>query len=54
MTNKPKEKTSAANTRLASFGVTCLNSSSVFQLIFSAGLTVLYSEIPYERQAWER
>ncbi|ADQ15926.1 hypothetical protein Lbys_0130 [Leadbetterella byssophila DSM 17132] len=33
-----------ANMRLASFGVTCLNSSEVFQLGFSAGLTVLCSE----------
>ena len=41
----------AANTRLASCGVTCLHSSSVFQLGFSAGLTVLCSEIPHERQA---
>lgn len=44
----------AGNTRLASCGLTCLNSSSVFQLGFSAGLTVLCSEIPHERQAWER
>ena len=43
-----------ANTRLASCGLTFLNSSSVFQLGFSAGLTVLLSEIPHERQAWER
>jgi hypothetical protein len=42
------------NTRLASCGVTCLHSSSVFQLGFSAGLTVSSSEIPHERQAWER
>lgn len=42
------------NTRLASCGVTCLHSSSVFQLGFGAGLTVLCSEIPHERQAWER
>ncbi len=48
------EKKAAANSRLASCGVTCLNSSSVFQLGFSAGLTVLYSETPHERQAWER
>lgn len=39
---------------LASCGVTCLNSSSVFKLGFSASLTVLYSEIPYERQTQER
>ena len=47
-------KIAAANTRLASCGVTCLDSSSVFQLGFSAGLTVLCSKIPHERQAWER
>lgn len=51
MTNKQK---AAANTRLASCGVMCLHSSSVFILGFSAGLTVLCSEIPHERQAWER
>ncbi len=52
MTRMPKKPT--ANTRLASCGVTCLNSGSVFQLDFCAGLTVLFSEIPHERQAWER
>jgi hypothetical protein len=40
--------------RLASCGVKCLNSSSVFQINFSAGLTVLCSEIPHERQAQKR
>jgi hypothetical protein len=39
------------NMRLASCGVKCLNSSSVFQINFSAGLTVLCPEIPHERQA---
>jgi hypothetical protein len=34
-----------ANMRFASCGVTCLHSSSVFQLGFSAGLTVSCSEI---------
>lgn len=48
-----KEKT-AANMGLASCGVTCLNSSSVFQINFSAGLTVWFSEIPHERQAEKR
>lgn len=43
-----------ANMRLASCGVTCLNSSSVFQINFSAGLTVWCSEIPHERQAQNR
>jgi len=28
-----------------------LNSSSVFQINFSAGLTVLYPDTPHERQA---
>jgi hypothetical protein len=42
------------NMRLASCGVKCLNSSSVFQINFSAGLTVLCSEIPHERQAQKR
>ena len=44
----------AANMRLASCGVTCLNSSSVFQINFGAGLTVLCPEIPHERQAQKR
>lgn len=35
------------NMRLASCGVKCLNSSSVFQINFSAGLTVLFSEIRF-------
>jgi hypothetical protein len=42
------------NMRLASCGVKCLSSSSVFQFNFSAGLTVLYPEIPHERQAQNR
>jgi hypothetical protein len=45
-----KEKT-AGNTRFASCGVTCLHSSSVFQLGFGNRLTVLCSEIPHERKA---
>ena len=47
-------RTPAGNMRLASCGVKCLNSSSVFQINFSAGLTVLCSEIPHERQAQKR
>ena len=43
-----------ANMGLASCGVTCLNSSSVFQINFGAGLTVLCPEIPHERQAQKR
>ena len=42
------------NMGLASCGVKCLNSSSVFQINFSAGLTVLCPEIPHERQAQKR
>ena len=49
-----KDKCTGGNMRLASCGVTCLNSSSVFQINFSAGLTVLCSEIPHERQAQKR
>jgi hypothetical protein len=44
-------RTPAGNMGLASCGVTCLNSSAVFQINFSAGLTVLCPEIPHERQA---
>ncbi len=47
-------RTPAGNMRLASCGVKCLNSSAVFQLGFSAGLTVLCFEIPHERQAQKR
>ena len=47
-------RTPAGNTRFASCGVTCLHSSSVFQLGFSGRLTVLCSENPHERKAWER
>ena len=47
-------RTPAGNMRLASCGVTCLNSSVVFQINFSAGLTVLCPEIPHERQAQNR
>jgi len=36
---------------LASCGVKSLNLSSVFQIYFGAGLTILCSEIPHERQA---
>jgi hypothetical protein len=42
------------NMRLASCGVQGLNSSTVFQINFSAGLTVLCPEIPNERQAPKR
>jgi hypothetical protein len=42
------------NMRLASYGVKWLNSSSIFQINISTGLTVLCSEIPHERQAQNR
>jgi len=48
------KRTPACNMRLASCGVKCLNSSAVFQINFSAGLTVLCLEIPHERQAQKR
>jgi hypothetical protein len=48
------ERRAAANTRLASCGVKCLNSSVVLLLGISGGLTVKSSENPHERQAWER
>ena len=47
-------RTPAGNMGLASCGVTCLNSSVVFQINFSAGVTVLCPEIPHERQAQKR
>jgi hypothetical protein len=48
------KRKAAANTRFASCGVTCLHLSSVFQLGFCGRLTVLCSENPHERKAWER
>jgi len=55
-TDKPTDEKEhrTDNMRLASCGVKCLNLSSVFQINFSAGLTVLCSEIPHERQAQNR
>ena len=47
-------RTTGANMGLASCGVKCLNSSAVFQINFSAWLTVLCPEIPHERQAQKR
>ncbi len=47
-------RTPAGNMGLASCGVKCLNSSAVFQINFSAGLTVLCPENPHERQAQKR
>ena len=49
-----KEEARCPNMRLASCGVKWLNSSSVFQINFSARLTVLCPEIPHERQAQNR
>jgi len=53
-TNHGRQGSTGGNMRLASCGVKCLNSSSVFQINFSAGLTVLCPEIPHERQAQKR
>lgn len=53
-TNHGKPGSTGGNMGLASCGVTCLNSSLVFQINFSAGLTVLCPEIPHERQAQKR
>ncbi|RWZ85874.1 MAG: hypothetical protein EO766_15750 [Hydrotalea sp. AMD] len=47
-------RTPAGNSGFASCGVKCLNSSAVFQFNFSAGLTVLFPEIPHERKAAKR
>jgi hypothetical protein len=52
--NYSVDRRPACNMGLASCGVTCLNSSAVFQINFSAGLTVLCTEIPHERQAQKR
>jgi len=49
-----RKEARTGNMRLASCGVKCLHSSSVFQINFSAGLTVLCPEIPHERQAQNR
>lgn len=54
MTTTDGQRSPATNMRLASCGVKCLNSSAVFQINFSAGLTVLCPEIPHERQAPKR
>lgn len=49
-----RKEARTGNMGLASCGVKCLNSSVVFQINFSAGLTVLCPEIPHERQAQKR
>ena len=52
--NYSVDRRPACNMRLASCGVKCLNSSSVFQINFSAGLTDWCSENPPERKARNR
>ena len=54
LTNHGRQGSTGGNMSLASCGVKCINSSSVFQINFSAGLTVLYPEVPHERQAHKR
>jgi len=49
-----RKEARTGNMGLASCGVTCLNSSEVFQINFGAGLTVLCPENPHERQAAKR
>ena len=39
---------------LALCGVTCLNSSAVFQINFSARLKILFHEIPHKLEAQDR
>ncbi|OQY77279.1 MAG: hypothetical protein B6D43_06630 [Ignavibacteriales bacterium UTCHB1] len=53
-TNHYRQGSTGGNMGLASCGVKCLNSSAVFQINFSAGLTVLCPEIPPERKALTR
>ena len=53
-TNHGRQGSTGGNMGLASCGVTCLNSSVVFQFNIRAGLTVLCLEIPHERQAQKR
>ncbi len=49
-----RKEARTGNSGFASCGVQCLNSSSVFQFNYSAGLTVLCPEIPHERKAAKR
>jgi len=53
-TNHGRQGSTGGNMGLASCGVKCLNLSVVFQINFSAVLTVLCPEIPHERQAQKR
>jgi hypothetical protein len=54
LTNHGRQGSTGGNMGLASCGVKCLNSSVVFQINFSAGLTVFCPEIPQERKAAKR
>jgi hypothetical protein len=47
-------KAATNNNRLESCQVMCLNPIGVFQINFSAGLTVLCPKISHERQAQNR
>jgi hypothetical protein len=49
-----RQESTTGNSRLASCGVTCLNSNEVLLLGFTGKLTVKRSEIPHERQAANR
>ena len=49
-----EDRRPTGNMRLASCGVKCLNSSAVFQINFSAGLTNWCSEISHKRQVQNR
>jgi hypothetical protein len=49
-----RQESTTGNSRLASCGVTCLNSNEVLLLGFTGKLTVKRSEIPHERQAAKR
>jgi len=52
--SRRKKNTERTTGGFAKVAVQWLNSCSVFQINFSAGLTVLCSEIPHERQAQNR
>jgi hypothetical protein len=54
LTNHGRQGSTGGNMRLASCGVTWLNSSLVFQLEFGGRLTVQSSEIPPLRHAANR
>lgn len=52
--NLRTDRRATDNSGFASCGVTVVNSSVVFHINFSAGLTVLCPEIPHERKAANR